>query len=94
MGAGIAMREFVDHIDDHIVGVVITTHSTWFLEQVLAAAERPHYLYLGSSAGPETLEEWVKTERNPVVPITPEILDKLCTQRHTAINAILNSKEK
>jgi hypothetical protein len=92
MGAGITIREFVDNLPEHIVAVVITTHSPWFVEQVLMLAHTPHYLYLGSSAGPETLEQWIESERNPVVPIAPEVLDEACHQRHSAINAILNNK--
>lgn len=94
MGAGDAIREFVDDLPEHIPAVIITTHSTWFVEQVLMMSHFPHYLYLGSTTGPKTLSEWVVDERNPEVAITPEVLDQLCSARHTAINAILNDKGK
>lgn len=98
MGAGITVREFVDNLDlaanEHIVAVVITSHSPWFVDQLLGCHERPHYLYLGSFAGPSTIEEWVEGERTPVVPIDPEMLDRLSHERFEMVRTILHGKKK
>lgn len=88
-GAGVAIREFLTTAPPTVKAVFITTHNTALVQQL--APLDPHYVYLGNTEGPATLDEWLSA---PVVPVPLENLETTARQRFKDIQAILNENQK
>jgi hypothetical protein len=94
-GAGVAIREFVDTLPDHIAAVFITSHNPILVAQLLQAKEKPHYIHLGNEKCPATAQDWINEQNDPnLLPRSPEDLSKAAHERFLMITSILNDKDK
>jgi hypothetical protein len=72
---GILIRDFVDSLPAHIKAVVVTSHSTSLVAQLLKGKDKPHYVHLGIENAPPTAAAWVTKQSDPN--IEPRDLDEL-----------------
>lgn len=88
-GAAIEILDFVKSLPEKTKAVFVTTHSRVMVRYFLEVD--PHYIWLGSKNGPETLQAWLD---RPIVPISTTEVDRLGHDRWRNIQKILNENEK
>lgn len=93
-GVGVAIREWVETLPEHVEGVFVTTHSAHLVAELLKGSRTPHYIYLGNAEGPKTVEAWVADQAGPFEPIRPEQVQEAGRRRFKLIQGILNSLKR
>jgi len=88
-GVGHAIRGFVEDLPQHTAGVFVVSHSKPLVREL--ALLEPHYVHLGSTEAPATLQEWLDTEA-PAQDI--DTLSDRALERFRAIQRILKSVQK
>ncbi|HCC22323.1 hypothetical protein A2480_04295 [Candidatus Uhrbacteria bacterium RIFOXYC2_FULL_47_19] len=75
--------------------IFVTSHNPAVVRQLLKADSRPHYVFLGDSEGPRTIEDWLEMQKSEEVdPISPEELKKLSRQRFSDIQKVLDLRKE
>jgi hypothetical protein len=87
-GAGLEISDWMGDLHPLVQAVFITSHSKELVRQL--AHLNPHYLYLGSEDGPQSLQEWLDA---PVIPSRPAEVQQKSRARFKRIQHILNSKD-
>lgn len=89
-GAGLAIKDFIEELPEHIQAVFVTTHSPHLVLALTVGLEhKPHYLYLGNDNGPPTLKLWANQQFGRVTAVRPEELKKKATARFEDIRTLL-----
>lgn len=86
-GAGQCIGEFVESLPELTFGVFVVTHSRALVRELLPL--KPHYLHLGSTRAPDTVQGWLDRK---VKPRRLEGLPKASIKRFRQINEIMNRK--
>ena len=80
-------KQLTEHWNPNIKSCCITSHSTHFLTPLLHGFD-PHYLYLGDSEGPASIQEWLLEQQNPRT-INLEDFQNKHRQRRSDISKLL-----
>ena len=94
-GVGQVIREFADDLPPQVQAMFLTSHSAALVAQVAQVKATPHYVYLGDSTGPQSVQEWLTQMTNPFpTPVSPQELGDRSHARFKLIQEVLDRKKK